>query len=121
LHHNVFVKDLTEFWWAWKQISGLLKDTPLDDFEPFYSSPLSHFSSLSVLCNTWRIPAILSIRLISLCCNQTPKNWKLGACPFTLSSYHCQSPLLPSLRALGYFFGLPSATTLTYPTPPTQR
>jgi hypothetical protein len=38
-----------------------------------------------------------------------------------LSGYHCQSPLSPSLRALGYFFGLPSATTLTYLTPPTQR
>jgi hypothetical protein len=36
------------------------------------------------LCNTCRIPAKLSTRLISLCCNQTPKNWKLGICPFNL-------------------------------------
>jgi hypothetical protein len=34
------------------------------------------------LCNTCRIPAMLNTRLISLCCNQTPKNWKLGISPF---------------------------------------
>jgi hypothetical protein len=60
------------------------KFSPLDDFKPFYSSPLPHFSSPSVLWNTWRIPAMLSTRLISLCCNQTPKNRKLGTCPFNL-------------------------------------
>jgi hypothetical protein len=27
---------------------------------------------------------MLSTRLISLCCNQTPKNWKLETCPFTI-------------------------------------
>jgi hypothetical protein len=102
---QLFVKDLAEFRragnsgifgprkfcpGAWKQISGLEIDTPLDDFEPFYSSHLSHFSSPSVLCNTWRIPAMLSTRLIFLCCNQTPKNWKLGTCPFTLHiTSHC--------------------------------
>jgi hypothetical protein len=36
------------------------------------------------LCNTWRIPAKLSTRLISLCCNEEPKNRKLGTCPFNL-------------------------------------
>jgi hypothetical protein len=29
---------------------------------------------------------MLNTRLISLCCNQTPKNWKLGTCPFTVGT-----------------------------------
>jgi hypothetical protein len=69
---------------ALKQNFRPLKFSPLDDFKPFYSSPLPHLSSPSVLCNTWRIPAMLSTRLISLCCNQTPKSRKLGTCPFNL-------------------------------------
>jgi hypothetical protein len=30
---------------------------------------------------------MLSTRLISLCCNETPKNWKLGTCPFNDAGY----------------------------------
>jgi hypothetical protein len=36
------------------------------------------------LCNIYRIPAKLITRLISLYCDQTPKNWNLGICPFNL-------------------------------------
>jgi hypothetical protein len=75
-------------------------DTPLGDFEPFYSSPLSQL--LFTISLVQYLPAMLSTRLIALCCNQTPKNWKLETCPFTTPSVYWITEVAAGALIMGF-------------------